>query len=497
MSRRLFRVVGVVTVITLLSRFFGFLREAIIGYQFGTSHKADQIILSYTIPNFIYLVVGGALTTAFVSVYSKIQSDRHRKSLNAWLMLYVSLLITFFVLVCILFSEQCVRFFFPGLPEEQVQQTAELFAYTAPSTVFLVLSTWMTGILNVHGKFYYAAFATLLNNMIYVVLSLALYRMFGLFSYAFGAVVSAMVMCAFLIYAIKDDVSFRLYNYQEVKPLLKNIFQIFFPVALGGATLQLYTFIQRIFASQLETGYVAALNYATKLIQLPQIVLMTSVTTVIYPMLAKKVAENDEYGIVHIFVRGFQQLLLFFIPASLFIFVYAKEIVIVIFGYGAFTESSVYATTEMLQIFVISMFGQVANMFITRFFYAKEKTIYPVISGLVSLFIFNVLFVSFFLPYGGAKVIAWGTVASVYAHLLILLIGVMKMFNFQKRESFFFKEIALGSLVMFLLFRFVEKFVSDDHPFVQLVFGSLILFVFLFLAYKMTNRYAKKGGDFL
>lgn len=73
--------------------------------------------------------------------------------------------------------------------------------------------------------------------------------------------------------------------------------KIALPVLLGGATLQFYFFVQRIFASQLENGYVAALNYASKFVQLPQTILMTGVTTVIYPLLAKKTAEKDYDGI--------------------------------------------------------------------------------------------------------------------------------------------------------------------------------------------------------
>ena len=66
---KMMKIIGAVAVINIVARLFGFLREMAISNQYGTSKTADAIITAYTIPNFIYLVVGGALTTAFISVY--------------------------------------------------------------------------------------------------------------------------------------------------------------------------------------------------------------------------------------------------------------------------------------------------------------------------------------------------------------------------------------------------------------------------------------------
>lgn len=70
------KIVGAVAVINIVARLFGFLREMIIGYQYGTSYIADSIFTAYTIPNFLYLVIGGAFTTAFISIYN--QKNRSR-----------------------------------------------------------------------------------------------------------------------------------------------------------------------------------------------------------------------------------------------------------------------------------------------------------------------------------------------------------------------------------------------------------------------------------
>ncbi|GAJ97491.1 hypothetical protein JCM19055_353 [Geomicrobium sp. JCM 19055] len=52
----------------------------LVAYQFGFSFQADSIATAYTIPNFLYIVLGGALTSAFVSVYSKIEDPERKKN---------------------------------------------------------------------------------------------------------------------------------------------------------------------------------------------------------------------------------------------------------------------------------------------------------------------------------------------------------------------------------------------------------------------------------
>lgn len=50
---KLMKIIGTVAVINIVARLLGFLREIVIGYQYGTSTMADAIAAAYTIPNFI------------------------------------------------------------------------------------------------------------------------------------------------------------------------------------------------------------------------------------------------------------------------------------------------------------------------------------------------------------------------------------------------------------------------------------------------------------
>lgn len=376
-KKRLFQLVGVVTIVNVLSRLLGFIREVVIGYHFGTSSLADSVILAYTIPNFLYSVLGGAVATAYISVYSKIDDDVHKRRFHDMIFTYLFVFCAVLIGLFMVLSKQVVQFFFDGLQQSELAITSQLFLIMAPSTLFLVFSMWFSGVLNVRGQFYSASFATLVNNAFFVFIAVAFYPLVGAYAYGWGATASAALMVAVLIlYVYKADAfHFRFRFRISEKEYAVRMLKIALPVLLGGATLQFYFFIQRMFASKLEDGYVAALNYASKLVQLPQMILMTAVTTVIYPLLAKKTAEEDYDGISQIFFNGLRSLIMFIVPVSIFVYFYSEEIVKVIFEYGSFTAQSTKMTAEMLKIFVIGMFAHAANLFVTRFFLCNGKIV--------------------------------------------------------------------------------------------------------------------------
>ena len=70
------KIVGAVAIINIAARLFGFFREMAIGYQYGITAAADSIFTAYMLPNFLYLVVGGAFTTAVISIYNRKTTDQ-------------------------------------------------------------------------------------------------------------------------------------------------------------------------------------------------------------------------------------------------------------------------------------------------------------------------------------------------------------------------------------------------------------------------------------
>lgn len=417
---KMIKIIGAVAVINIVARLFGFLREVVIGKQFGTSAAADAIAAAYTIPNFIYLVVGGGLTTAFISVYHSSKTDKAlfvRRMFTSVLMAA-----TVITVLAIIFAEPLLRLTFKDVSAEKFELTYSLFMWMMPSTVILVLSTWLSGLLNLNDKFKLSSVAILVYNAAFVIISAPLAVYYGAMAYGIGALLSAILMGAFLFAGIKKS---KLYS---LKPMLgksedvRKVWVIALPILLGGASMQFYTIIHRIASNGLSDGVMSAVNYASKLSNFPQAIMMTAVTTVIYPMLSKKQGEGDNETIKKLYKKGMLLLAALITPATAVAFFFADPLVRLIFERGNFDNDSVMITVPIFRIFALSMFFLAANTYVTRFYYAKGNSMLPVIFSLISVLGINVLIIYALIDSMGAVAIAYGTVISSAINLIMLMI---------------------------------------------------------------------------
>ena len=417
---KMMKIIGAVAVINIVARLFGFLREIIIGNQFGTSAAADAIAAAYTIPNFIYLVVGGGLTTAFISVYHSSKTDKAifvRKMFTSVLMAA-----TILTVLAIIFAEPLLRLTFDDMSTTQFELTYPLFLWMMPSTIILVLSTWMSGLLNLNDKFKLSSIAILVYNAAFVLIAAPLVNWYGPTAYGIGALLGAVLMGAFLFAGIKRS---KLYS---LKPAIgksedvKRVWVIALPILLGGASMQFYAFIHRIAASGLSEGAISAVNYASKLSNFPQAIMMTAVTTVIYPLLSKKEGEGDHETIKKLYKKGLLLLAALIAPATAVAYFFADPLVRLIFGHGEFGEASILLTVPIFKAFALSMFFLAATTYVTRFYYAKGNSILPVIFSLISVLGINIAFIHFFIDSLGAPAIAYGTVIGSAFNFVMLII---------------------------------------------------------------------------
>ena len=471
------KIVGAVAIVNIFARFFGFLREIIIGIQYGTTYTAESIINAYTIPNFLYLVIGGAFTTAFISIYHKTNSSISDYIRRTFTTILIS--ITVITLIFIVFDDWILHSYFRDVTGEEYELLKSLYIWMMPSTIMLVLSTWMSGVLNVQGKFHLSSFSVLVYNLSFLIISVGLSFVMGPIGYGIGALIGAIFMVGFLIYGVRNvkDMSF--------KPSLKfgddqkELWKVALPIMLGGATAQMYTILQRFFTNGLEEGAVAAMNYATKVSQFPQAILMTAVTTVIYPLLSKKEGEGDQEAVKGLYLRGLRMLYLLVMPISIYVYFEAESLIRIIFEYGLFDASSTAITAPILEIFSLTMFFLAANMYITRFYYAKGNSMTPVLFSILTVFGVNIAVTYLLIDEIGANAVAWGNVVSAAVNFILLvayLQGKYKLY-FVKNNILQFGKFAVLTVGYFIVTWVVSTFVNIEFKWIHVIVTFLLTMI--------------------
>ena len=301
--------------------------------------------------------------------------------------------------------------------------TRTLYLWMMPSSIILVLSTWMSGVLNVNGKFNLSSIAVLLYNVAFVGIGVGLTIYFGIESYGIGALFGALLMGGFLYVGFRKT---RLYSLKPAFSMsddVRRLWVIALPILFGGASLQFYFVIHRIAAAGIGEGAISAVNYASKLTGFPQAIMMTAVTTVIYPLLSKKQGEGDMETIRALYKKGMLYLVALLLPATVVAYFLAEPASAVSFlGMEETAEESIQVTVPLVRVFTLSMFFLAANTYITRFYYAKANSLVPVIFSLISVFGINIAVIYMMIDSYGASAIAYGTVISAAVNFVMLAI---------------------------------------------------------------------------
>ncbi len=396
-SRKHFlKLFGWVALVNILARLLGFVREVILAYYFGASAATDAFLLAYTIPNFLYLVVGGALTTAIIPyLVGETQRQERWDKANA-LMNQLLLGFTLLLIFGELWPLTFVSLLSPEAPATTLAEAARLYQVMLPSAFFLMAGSIFTGMLNAHHRFQLAAVAYLSLNVTVILFLWAGANLIGIAAAAWGALVGA-VSFAFLQVGQLYRIGYR-YRPRMSHPETGRIFLVSIPIALGGAVMPLYALVSRFFAGGLPEGSIAAFNYGMMLMQLPLTVLVGTFANLLFPSIAENARGGQYSRMADTFARGTCLSILSLVPLAAYMSVFASEIVQLLLGYGAFSAQDAYRTASALAVLVWGLPFHALNLFWLRFFNSLEDNWRPVLASLTTILLVNGLLSWFLRP---------------------------------------------------------------------------------------------------
>ncbi|MGF7184596.1 putative peptidoglycan lipid II flippase [Desulfitispora alkaliphila] len=387
-GEKIARAAGAVVIMNLFSRLLGFGREMAIADRFGASEAVDAYLVAYTIPYFLQAILGAALVTAAVPVFTKYIVDDNRE--EAWkvasiLINITGVLLIAFTLVGILGSTQLVKLMAPGFNPETTALASHMTKIMFPAVIFMGVGMLLTGILNAFHYFALPAFAPGFSNLVIIATVVLLGAQYGIEGLAVGTLVS---MLGFLIiqYPLLRKLNFKYtFSFDYKHPAVKKVGYTIMPIVIGVAVNQVYFAINRIFASGLVEGSISALNYSQRLMQLPLGIFVVAVSTAIFPALAAQAIKNQRFELGQTLIRGLRLVTLVSIPAAVGLIVLAEPTVKLLFERGAFDHRATVMTAQALIFYSIGMFAQGANLVITRAYYALDDVKTPVIMSLISV----------------------------------------------------------------------------------------------------------------
>ncbi len=391
----------VLAFMVLLSRVLGLVRDRLLSTYFAPE-QLGVYFAAFRIPNVIFeLLVMGALTAAFIPVYTRYISDeRHDDAKKlATVLINLSVVILLIIAVPLYIAAPYVsRMLAPGFSAAQI---TEMTAYTRFILLFqvapLLVGNVLTGILQSHSLFLIPAAAPVFYNVGIIIGTVALSSLWGLWGPVAGVGIGA-----FLFVAIQIPLIIKL-GYRHTlavdpkTPGVKEVGRLMGPRTLGLAIAQIDITIDLMLASLLGARMVTIFNFAQHLQQLPVGLFGTTIAQAALPSLSQFSAKDNKQEFRETIQKGIHQILFWVLPTSVLFMVLRIPIVRLVFGASQFDWAATVDTGMTLSAFGLSLFAQAIIHILARGFYALYDSKTPVRIGIITVGINSMLSMIFVL----------------------------------------------------------------------------------------------------
>lgn len=378
-----------IMIITIISKIVGFCREIVLSFLYGATSISDAYLIALTIPGVIFSFIAAGLSAGYIPMYSNIMQNEGASECNNFTsnLLNIILLISSIVIIIgIAFTEPIVRMFAAGFEGETLELAIKLTKISLFAIYFSGMASVFTSFLQVKGNFAIPALLGLPLNVI-VILSLVISQYTNLSVLAIGYVFAIGSQIVFMFPFMKNN-NFKykcMMNFKDEH--IASMTRVIMPLVLSVSANQINVLVDRTIASRVVVGGISALNFANRLNSFVQGIFVLSVVTAIYPLISKMAAEENLQGLKKSLVEAITVINLFVIPATVGFVLFAKQIVSLLFGRGAFDDVAINMTSSALVFYSVGMIGFGLRDILTRAFYSLQDTKTPMINGITGVLI--------------------------------------------------------------------------------------------------------------
>jgi putative peptidoglycan lipid II flippase len=411
---------------TLASTILGFLREVVNARFYGTQWEMDTFLAAATIPTILFGVFNGALVSALVPTFSDYISTGRED--DAWKLGNTIInLLAIVLTACAILGWFAAPYYVPliakGFHASQLAAAVQMTRDLMPSIVAVSLSGVLSSMLNAYQKFRAAALTGIAINVVTIGSVMALNGKLGIYALVYGTVWGLIAQLVVQIPAFVAIGRYRL-TMDLHHPGLRKMWSLLGPIIVGSFAGQVALFFDRFFASTLATGYIAGMNYVTKLVNFPQQIFAAAIATVIFPLLAAQFARNNRRGVADSAVTGLRLVLFIAIPSVCALVALAHPMVQTLFERGSFGPDATALTASLMPFSAIGLISLSANVVLTRCCFACQETAIPVTISIITV-VLNVVLSMLWLATLGARglLLANSVSQTLQAVLLLALVA--------------------------------------------------------------------------
>ena len=440
MSAKLLKSGMIVSVMTLISRVLGLVRDVVTANVLGAGAMADVFLMVNRIPNFLRrLFAEGAFSQAFVPVLSEVKAkhgDDAVRELMAKAAGTLGLIVTVVTLLGMIGSPVLMALFGMGWFQDYLQGNAGgekyshasfLLKITFPYLWFITFVALSGAILNTYNKFAVAAFSPVFLNiaMIAAALLLTPYLDDASTALAWGVFLGGLLQFVFQLpflakagLLVKPRWAWKDEHVTRIRTLM-------IPALFGVSVSQINLLLDAVIASFLMTGSVAWLYYSDRLLEFPLGIFGIAIATVILPNLSRQFATDDQHEFKRTLDWSFSLICLLGLPSMAGLIVLAEPILLTVFAHGKFSAFDASQASLSLIAYASGLVPLMLIKVLAPAFYARQDIKTPVRIGIIAM-VANMVFNLMLAPFISYVGLALATALSGSLNAWLLYHGLVK-----------------------------------------------------------------------
>ncbi len=517
------RSASIISLCTLLSRVLGLTRDILCASVFGTGMVWDAFAVAFRIPNLFRRLFGeGALTAAFVPVFTEYMEKRGER--ESWILLSVVATALALFLVLLVILGEGVFYVLPKLTplSEKWQLVLKLSAVMLPYMPLICLAALLSAALNCLRHFLMPALSPIVLNVCWITGLLFLSPIMGdtqeqrIFGVALAIIIAGVLQYGMQLLVLRNTGNVISPVLEPSHPGLRRVIGLIGPVVFGLAVVQVnvlsdsliavglsssagshdfFKLFGNIYEYPLHSGAASVLYYGDRIIEFPLALVGIAMATAMFPTLSTYAVREDWETFSTVLHKALRIVIFISVPASLGLIILGGPLVELFFVRNAFTQESALRTTSVILFYATGIWAYCSLHILIRAFYSLQDTSTPVKVG-ASMVILNLtlnLSLIWFLREGG---LALATAISAMVQTTTLFIILKRRLHIKgfKGMSASAGKTVLASAVMALVCIATLNLLPEHHG--NLTIKAARLFVplsaavvaFLGMAYMLSSE---------
>lgn len=393
-SSSLLRSSAVVSLMTMLSRVLGLVRDILLARFIGAGGDADVFYIAFKVPNFLRrLFAEGAFAQAFVPVLSEFRANGDHARVKDFVDKVAGCLGLSLIGVCtlaVIGAPALAAIFGAGFlfdaQHEKFALTTDLIRITFPYLALISLAGLAGAILNSYDRFAVPAITPVILNLSLIIaaawVSPHLER--PVFALAWGVLIAGALQLLFQLPFLARIGLLPKPKVDWNDSAVKKVLTLMAPAIFGVSISQINLMLDTVLASFLVDGSISWLYYSDRLIELPLGIFGVGIATVVLPALSRQFSDD-----LKIFSNtldwALRMILLIAVPAAVALIILAKPILVTLFQYQAMTAFDMEMASFSLCAYALGLSGFMLIKVLATAYFSRQDMKTPVRIGITCM----------------------------------------------------------------------------------------------------------------